>query len=232
MKRLGFKKRRLGRRKKFAKINKIANKLPRNPYGGLLHYQKIEIALDLHVWNSGAFQYYSFSSTALTNIAQAMNQFLPNYAADIRNAFNSYAFYSLNGISINFDRSINLSDSRVKSLPALYIDSLGSMTQNQASNILTRTVCESDNALKVNMMADDVRTHSKYFEYTGNYNTISGTQAFGKGNYMTTDYFPIINILIGQLDSPNVTETLKVGQIRVVFYCTFTKRLAINNFNA
>lgn len=221
--------RRRGRRSNKPASTQLA-RVPKNPYGGKVYFHKIEAPVDVFVYMTGGVGYYSFVINGYNNIAQILNTFIHTYAKDISNLFNGFAFWSLNAISLNFDRSINMNDSRIIALPPLYIDVLGSMTTAQANMITTRTIAESDTALKVNMQSDDPRDKSKYFEFSGNFNTITGTQAFGKHNYMTTDYFPILNGCLGQMDQPLTTESIKIGQLRTTFYCSFTKRININNF--
>lgn len=218
------------RRRQYKRPNQVALRMPKNAYGGKVHFHKIEVPIDVYIYMTGGVGYYSFVINGYNNVAQILNTFVHTYAKDISNLYNGYAFWSLNGIKINFDRAINMNDSRIIALPALYVDVLGSLTTNQANNITTRTICESDTALKVNMQSDDKRDKSRYYEFSGNFNTISGTQAFGKHNYMTTDYFPVLNGCLGQMDQPLATESLKIGQLRTTFYCSFTKRININNF--
>lgn len=222
---IGRRRRRYGKR-----YNQLASKIPRNPFGGNLYPAKIESVVDVFVYMSGTLGYYSLVQTAYSNVGQVFNQYITSFAKDIVNLYNSYAFWSMNGVTINFDRNINLNDSRIQRLPPLYLDLLGSMTTTQGNNVVARTVAESDTALKINVMDDSKKSCSKYYKFTGNYTTIGGTQAFGKGNYMTTDYFPVMNILLGQMDQPGATESIKIGQIRCTWYVTFTKRIAINNF--
>lgn len=228
MNKIAIRKKPFGRKRQ--RRARFISRIPKNPYGGQLYSAKIESTLDVWAYMAGTLGYYSFASGSYANVGQILNQFVVSFAKDITNMFNSYAFWSLNGVSVNFDRTVNLNDPVIKRLPALYIDLLGSMTNAQANNVVSRTVAESDTALKVNLMADEVKTFSRYYKFAGNFTTISGTQAFGKGNYMTTDYFPVMNALLGQLDQPGGTETFKVGQVRCTWYATFTKRIAINNY--